>query len=156
MSKDVYAIVNLWTEFMEDHDNIVLKINKKLMPYTLRKKSGTKNFSEFVNKCIKSKNMEIYIAKVDDVSVGYSLIYIKDEIPIFKVKKLGYISDLFVKKEFRKKKISSKLMAVSMAWFRKKGLKHTSIILYADNPYAHTVYKKWGFFDYKIEMRRNL
>jgi hypothetical protein len=31
-----------------------------------------------------------------------------------------------------------------------------SLPVYNDKPDAHAIYKKWGFFDYYIEMRKEL
>ena len=84
------------------------------------------------------------------------MVFIKDNIPIFELKELGYFSDLYVKKQFRKLGISSKLRDEAIKWFKKKKMKYISIALYPDNKFAHSVYKKWGFMDYHIEMRREI
>ena len=77
-------------------------------------------------------------------------------IPIFKTEEFGYISDLYVKKGFRKMKLSSKLYAESKEMVQEKGMKYISIAMYPDNKSAHSIYKHWGFFDYHLDMRRKL
>lgn len=154
--KDVPTIVNLWKEFMTDHDKIVIKENPQLKSYLGRKKTAADNYKKFVQKHIKSKNGTAYIAEVDGVVAGFTLLFVKDEIPIFKVEKIGFGSDLYVKKEFRGLNVSSKLMAQAIKWFKKKRIKCVSLTLYKNNKIAHSIYKKWGFFDYKIEMRRKI
>ncbi|MBI2581144.1 GNAT family N-acetyltransferase [Candidatus Woesearchaeota archaeon] len=154
--KDIPSIAGLWCEFMKEHDKIVLVRNKKLSRYTPRKKNAENNYRSFIKKQLKSGNGAIFLAEAEDTAAGYVFVIIKDEIPVFKLKKIGYISDLYVKKALRGMKISSKLKDEAMKWLKKKGLKHISIGLYVDNEFAHSVYKKWGFFDYKLEMRRKI
>ena len=154
--KDVPSIIKLWKEFRKNHNKIVIKKNPKFKPYLIKRSNAAENFKKFVQKNIRSKNSVVYIAEVNGKLVGYSLIYIKDNIPIFKLEKIGYISDLFVKKEFRNQGISSKFKEEAITWFKKKGIKHISLAVYKNNKFAHSIYKKWGFFDYYIEMRRKV
>ncbi|MAG08015.1 hypothetical protein CMO89_00940 [Candidatus Woesearchaeota archaeon] len=154
--KDISSIVKLWEEFMKDHDKIVLERNERLRLYTPRKKNAADNYRAFITEQLKSRKGAIFFAEVDDNIIGFTLVIIKDEIPVFKIEKIGYISDLFVKKEHRGKGISSQLMDKSIKWLKKNNMNHISIGLYVDNEFAHSVYKKKGFFDYKIEMRREI
>jgi len=154
--KDIPEIVGLWTEFMALHDKIVLGRNKKLGPYIAKRKAASDNYRNFLQEKLKSKKGTVFLAEVDGKPAGFTLVFEKDEIPIFEIKKIGYVSDLFVKEEFRGLGISSKLRDKAINWFKKKGLKHMSIGLYNDNEFAHSVYKRWGFFDYKVEMRRQI
>ena len=41
-------------------------------------------------------------------------------------------------------------------WFRKKGVKTLSIKVYDANKFAHDIYKKWGFKNYHIELRKKI
>ncbi len=154
--KDVPTIVNLWKEFMKYHDEILIKKNKKVKPHLVKKKNAANIFRKFVRKNILSKNSIIFVAEIEGKLVGYSLNYIKDNIPIFNVGRIGYICDLFVKKEFRRMRISTKLKNESIKWFKKKGIKYASITVHNYNELAHSIYKKWGFFDFHIEMRKKI
>ncbi len=154
--KDIPSVVGIWKEFMREHDKIVLKKNEKLRTYTPKKKNAADNYRAFITKQLKGGKGAIFIAEIGGKLAGFTLIIIKDEIPIFKIEKIGYISDLFVKKEHSGKGLGSKLMDESINWFKKNKLKHISVGLYADNENAHLFYKKKGFFDYKFEMRRGI
>jgi len=154
--KDVTKIVDLWKKFIKYPDEIIIKNNKKVRPYFVKKKNAVTLFRKYIQKNILSKDAIIHIAEVDGKPVGYSLSFIKNTIPIFKMKKIGYISDLFVKKEFRGMGISTKLKDEAIKWFKKKGMKHASIMVYTDNKFAHSIYKKWGFFDFHLEMRKKI
>ncbi len=154
--KDVPEIVNLWKKFMKYPDEILIKNNKKLKPYFTKKKNAANMFRKYAQTNILSKDAVIHVAEIKGKLVGYSLSFIKKNIPIFKMKKIGYISDLFVKKEFRGMGISTRLKNEAIKWFKKRGMKHASIKVYKGNNLAHSIYKKWGFFDFHIELRKKI
>src|SRR3989338_2061871 len=94
--RDIPTILILWKEFMNEHDKIVLNKNPKLKPYLMRKNNATGIMKNFVQKNINAKNSVVYIAEVNSKPAGYCLALIKDNIAIFNLSKIGYISDLFV------------------------------------------------------------
>ena len=153
---DVLSIVNLWTEFMKEHDNIVISENPKLEDFQAKDENMEKNYEDFLKSTIESSDGKVFLALDNDEIAGFTLISIKDEIPIYKNKKIGRINDLYVKKGHRGRAISSALKDRSLEWFKSKGINSVSIPMYPDNKHAHSVYKKWGFFDYKVEMRKKI
>ncbi len=153
--KDVPMIVEMWEGFMDEHSVMVRDKELKYKEQDEFAENRGDNYKEFISGFIEKGNGAIFIAEEDE-AVGYCLVFIKDNIPIFKVKKLGYASDLFVKKEFRGKGISSKLVEEALKWFKEKGLKHISLQTYCSNDKARSIYKKMGFFEYKVEMRKKL
>ena len=153
---DVPNLLYLWKEFMEYHDEMLIKQNPRLKPHLIKRKNAEIIFKKFIKKNIRSKNSLVSIAEVNGKPAGYSLIYIKTNIPVFELGKIGHISDLFVKKQYRGMKISSKFKNEGIIWFKKKRIKYISLQVYTDNKFAHSIYKKWGFFDYHIEMRRRI
>lgn len=154
--KDIPTIVNMWKEFMAFYKNTIIKQDPKLKPYLRKKKNIESIFKKFVEKHIHSKNGMVHIAEVDSKPVGYSVTFIKHNFPFFYLKKIGYISEIFVKKKFRGMEISSKLKDKAIKWFREKKIKYISIAVYDDNKLAHSIYKKWGFFDYYTDMRKKI
>jgi GNAT superfamily N-acetyltransferase len=154
--EDVPRIVQLWLEFMKEHDEIIIKENSELSECEIKDGNMGEKYREFLISHIESKDGAVFIAKENNEIVGYCLIFIKDEIPIYKNKKIGCASDLYVKKNFRNQGISSKLGDKSIKWFKEKRIKFVSAPMYPDNRFAHSIFKKWGFFDYKVEMRKKV
>ena len=154
--KDIPDILILWKEFMYEHDRLVLNKNPRLKPYLIRKNNATGIMRNFIQKNIKANNSVVYIAEVKSKPAGYCLALIKDNIAIFNLSKIGYISDLFIKKEYRGKNISSEFKNIVIRWLKDRKIKHISLVVKKDNKFAYSVYKKWGFFDYHIEMRKKL
>ena len=153
---DVDEIVQLWKEFFDEHDNMVISGNTQLAPYMEKKSDADQKFRNFAKKTIRSRNGLILVADDDGKLVGYALSLIKKNIVVFELERYGYISDLFVKKEYRGREISSMFKDESMKWFKQKGLKHASIMVQFQNRRAHEIYRKWGFHDLHIELRRKI
>ncbi|MBW2976781.1 GNAT family N-acetyltransferase [Candidatus Woesearchaeota archaeon] len=153
---DIPKIVDLWIEFMKEHDNIIFNENPGLKEFEIKDKNIDKSYWEFLKFHIESPDGAVFIAKENKEIAGYTLIFIKDEIPIYKNKKIGYISDLFVKKDFRSRALSSKLRDESIKWFEGKGIEFIALSMYPSNKLAHSIYKGWGFIDYKMEMRKKI
>ncbi len=149
--KDVASVLELWKELFLYHKK--LPKNNKLKIYQKLKEGAENIFARWVKENIKSRNGVVFVAEDSDKIVGYCLIHIKPNVPVFKIKKLGYISDLYVKEDYRNKGVGSKFHKECFKWFRKKGLRHISLLVDAKNPAAHEFYKKHGFSDLYIEMR---
>jgi ribosomal protein S18 acetylase RimI-like enzyme len=154
--KEVLAIVMLWKEFVKEHGQLIVSIEQKIKPYIELKKDAHKNFGSYLKKCIYSKNALVLVVVDKEKVVGYSLNLIRMNIPVFKVEKLGYFSDLYIKKEYRRKGFASKFKEETIKWFKSKGIKHASIMVWPQNKFAYKIYKKWGFIDQHLEMRLKL
>lgn len=153
---EVPGVGRLWVEFRKDHDSIVTAGNRNFESYIIYKKGAEKMFEKLVRKTIHSKNGSVMVAEEDGKLVGYTLFFAKKGTPIFRNEVFGYISDLFVKKDFRGRGISSLFKEEATRFFRKKGIKHMSLMVFATNGNAHGVYSRWGFQDYHIEMRKEI
>ena len=155
-ASNIPKIVDLWVEFMAEHDSLIIAADPKLKDFETKEKDIEPLYENFLRLNFESKKGTVFIAESGKSLVGYILVFIKDELPIYENKKVGYISDLYVKEQFRHKGISTQLVDKAMGWFKQKKLKFAAIPLYAANKHAYQIYKKYGFMDYKLEMRRKV
>jgi GNAT superfamily N-acetyltransferase len=153
---DAPEILGMWKEFMKYHTEDLVKKDKRLIPHLEKKKDAPEIFLKYAKRCIKSRNSVIYVAEEKDKLIALSLLEIKKTIPIFRIEKVGHFGVLFVKKEYRGKGISSRFKDEAIKWFRKKDIKYLSLMVYPGNEHARSIYKKWGFFDFHVEMRRKI
>lgn len=75
---------------------------------------------------------------------------------MFSIKKLGYISDLFIDEKYRRKGVSSEFQKRAFKWFKTKGIKYAEIAVYPANKKAVNIYRKWGFNDFHLILRKKL
>ena len=130
---------------------------KKIDPtYYDISKYAKKRFVEFAKKKIKNRNSILLVATVDDKIVGYILGWVKERPPVFKLKRVGYISDCFMIKEFRWKGIGEKLVQRMLAWFKTKKLNYAELVVTSRNKLGLTVWKDLGFKEYRKIMRRKI
>jgi GNAT superfamily N-acetyltransferase len=154
--KDIDILVKMWKEFMKLHDEAMIAKNPKIKPYVKLRKDAPELFRKFSSQQIKSEKGLVLIAEVNGKPAGYVLSLIKSNIPVYELSELGYISDMYVKKEYQGLGLSSKLKDETVKWFKEKKIKHMSLRVYYDNDHARQVYEKWGFFNHSIEMCREI
>ncbi len=122
----------------------------------LEKRTGFgKLWKNFVLKHIRDGIGLLLVAETEGKLVGYSWNFIRKRGVLFGVDN-GNIADIYVLPKYRGKGISTKLRDAGYRWFRSKKLKYASIFLVTSNKKPHEIYKRWGYKDYALEMRRKL
>ncbi len=130
---------------------------KKIDPtYYSISKYARKRFVEFAKKKIRDRSSRLLVAIVDGKIVGYILGWVKERPPVFKLRKVGCISDFFVIEEFRRRGIGEKLVQRMLAWFMNKKLNHVELVVTSRNKLGLTVWEKLGFKEYRKIMRRKI
>jgi len=119
-------------------------------------KDARERFIEFAKKKIENRNSKLFVAIIDGKIVGYILGWIKERPPVFKLKKVGYISDCFVIEKFRGEGIGEKLAQRMLAWFKIKKLNYAELVVTSRNKLGFTVWKNLGFEEYRKIMRRKM
>ena len=153
---DLDELVNLWNEFIITSNAILVRKNPELKPYLALKKDFLKLIKKWLVKTIRSRNSLVTLVEDKNRIVGVCVTKINKNNPIMRLEKLGYINDIYVKKEYRGTGISSKFKNEALTWLKNKGIKHISLSVDFSNEHARKVYKNWGFIDYSIDKRRKI
>jgi GNAT superfamily N-acetyltransferase len=151
---DIDALAALWNGLMLHHVKLYGR-DKRAENHELRRDAESV-WRRYALKQMRSRNGLVLIAEDSGKPAGYSLNLIKPNIPVFRIRKLGHIADLYLEPGYRGKGIGKLLRDEAVRWFRKKGIKHASIAVHALNPASWKIYRKWGFSDYHVEMRLRL
>jgi GNAT superfamily N-acetyltransferase len=151
---DIPVLKALWSELAEHHER--LAEGRDLAIYLPRRSEGERRFTSAVRKNIGSKNGVIFLAHFGDSAAGYAMILIRPSPFNSLVARFGFIDHLLVAKAFRARGISSALYREALAWFRRKGIRHLSLTVMDGNAEPQAIYRKWGFFPFVIEMRKDL
>jgi ribosomal protein S18 acetylase RimI-like enzyme len=68
----------------------------------------------------------------------------------------GTIDNLFVEKEYRGNSAAKKLIEGVISWFKEKKVDVMTLHIYPSNSKAKSLYKKFGFKEYTLNMNRRL
>jgi GNAT superfamily N-acetyltransferase len=158
--KDLDELIKVWVKFMKVHDTVVIKKNPKLKEHLSMKHDSKDKWIKFAKRMIYSKRGLLLVVEESNGKnkkiLGYSLTFIKKNIKIYKIEKIGYISDMYVEPKYQGKGLSSKLSEETFKWLKSKGIKHVELTVFSDNIKAHSIYKHWKFFDYSVNMRMKI
>jgi len=131
----------------------LLKRHYAFDPYFAPSKNVNEVYRKFFKGCIYSKNRLILVAEENNKIIGYAVGKICSRPPVFKIRKFGQISDVFVKKNFRKLGIAKQFLQELKKWFRSKNLKHIELSVHKKNEVGKKAWTKYGLEDSMIKKR---
>jgi ribosomal protein S18 acetylase RimI-like enzyme len=138
-------VANLWEKLATHHadlsgDFALAWDSKRRWSKYLREK-----FSEISTKLI--------VAEEEGEIVGFMFCMLSPNVPVYKERKLGVISDAYVEVERRKKGVANKMFDVALKWFKKNKVKTIELRVATINPEAQAVWKSLGFTPFMIYER---
>ena len=147
-SDDLQAIASLWRGLARYHEPKSTYF--ELAPGAERK------FASYVRRSMKRKDVAVFVAQKNSKLVGYLIAKIKEEKPVFKLRKRGTITELFVEKGYRRRGVGRKLVKKALAWFRNRNLQFAELSVYVKNISGKIAWKRMGFEEHMTVMRRKL
>jgi ribosomal protein S18 acetylase RimI-like enzyme len=114
------------------------------------------DYFRYLKKDLKYINRGLFIAIEDGKIVGMILGQYFDPLPISKYKRKGYLSNLFIRKEFRKKGIAKKLIEKSLDWLKRNKTEHVTLEIHVDNKKVIDLYHRMGFKDYTLKLSKKI
>src|SRR5512146_458463 len=82
---------------------------------------------DYFSRWLNDENGRTFIALVENRIAGYITVYVREQAPFWKVKKVGDISGLMVHKDFRRQGIAGQLLARARAFFAGHGVKYFTL-----------------------------
>lgn len=101
-------------------------------------------FCAYLKKIINDDNFLILVADTDDIISGYIMGWLELRPPIYRKRRLGYISNFFVDKKVRGSGIGFKLYKRIEKWFRNKGVHFIEIRASTANKNALEKFYRYG------------
>ena len=143
--KDITQITNYGLELLKYHQGIDL--------YFTPDKNAKEFYQKLFKKFIYSKNSNLLVAEDCGKIIGYALGGIHPRMPIFKIKRIGSINDIFIIKKFRKTGISKLFLIEMKKWFKNKKIKYIELSVHIENKIGKKVWLRYGFEDYMLKQR---
>lgn len=135
--RDIDSLVNLWGELSRYHKNFI----DYLSPRDEWDKQIRRLFISDLNK----KNTIILISRDWNMATGFIRGELKMPEKIFKKRTIGYISDFYIKEEYRGTDLAQNFMSEIIKWFKSKGADDLRLNVNSENIRAIRFYEKCGF-----------
>ena len=146
---DLDAIVALWKEFMKHQTGIDPRLKVRA--------DGEPHFRTWAAEALSSPQRTIFVAQSPSGElVGYTLVIIASNPPVFEPAEYGYIQDAFVLESFRGKGIGWKLTQAALAWFKEQGLAHVMLHVLDKNERGIAFWRQAGFDSFLHNRRLEL
>ena len=133
-------ILDIWKEFMDFHED--------LDPFFTRKEDAHISFSTHLHDSLQSEDIQILVAVGKGKVIAYSIAEIHQHAPVLEKRTYGFISDLAVRPDYRRKGTGALLLSEMLAWFKSKGLSRIEVNVVVKNMVALSFWKKHGFQEY--------
>jgi len=106
---------------------------------------GKAKWSKYLRQKFSEISTKLIVAETDGELIGFMLCLLSPNPPIYKEKKLGVISDVYVKERWRRKGIAMKMFDVAVKWFAKNRARSVQLNVAAPNLEGRAVWRSLGF-----------
>ncbi|MBY9000791.1 MAG: GNAT family N-acetyltransferase [Candidatus Heimdallarchaeota archaeon] len=146
---DLVEISKIWKQVIETHAEFDIT-------FTLDKE-GISNFQLMIAKALTDPQQVLYVARKGTEIIGFLYGFTKKYYGIFQTRLTAHVSDLAIKKEYRRNKIGSILMATFEKEFAKsQNVDDISLNVHIQNQQGLTFYDKLGYEKSLVTMRKRL
>ena len=141
----------------EDIDDIA-EMQKQMNDYHLKFdtdfyqpiKNAAHELSAYLRKKLDDKNFNLLIAEQDGNAIGYVMGWLEERPPIYEKRRTAYLSNIFVKEEFRNSGAGNKLYQEMEKWYLSHQIDFIEIKADARNSDTIAKFRKNGFEDLSI------
>jgi ribosomal protein S18 acetylase RimI-like enzyme len=96
------------------------------------------------------------VAEEDGRIVGFMLCLLEPNVPVYRERKIGVISDVYVEEERRRKGLAKRMFDFAAKWFEKNKVRTVRLNVAADNLEARAAWRMLGFEPFMIDQRLDL
>ncbi|MBD3210766.1 GNAT family N-acetyltransferase [Candidatus Micrarchaeota archaeon] len=144
--RDLDRLCELGYKLLKHH----MKFRKYYTPVSEGKKR-TRMQKKYYKEHIKKRSCLFLVLEQDDNAVGYSIAKIEKSPPVLNEKEYGNFAEIYVDRGYRNKGWGRKLLEKSLGWFRRRGVKRSTVKYDAKNPEGERFYRTAGFRPFQNE-----
>jgi ribosomal protein S18 acetylase RimI-like enzyme len=146
---DAEGLARLYLQFWKAHRDAdpLLK---------LAERPTLKNQKEQARKDIARKGTHLFVSVEDGRILGYIELLIKNNDPLFRVRRYGYLNSCVVDEKHRRKGIAQKLTEHGLDSLKARGIRHVKTNVYRSNRAALRTWVKLGFKEISKHMTKKL
>lgn len=145
---DVDGISALWEEFAQLREGMTKSkiLNEDAADY----------FFGYATGLVQRKDTLTLVAEDGGRIVGYLIAAKQRRPPIYHHTRVAYLSDAYVADSHRQQGILKQFVDELMAWCKREGITAVDVQIFKSNELAQEIYKKMGFHEYRVLMRREV
>ncbi|MGD8243827.1 MAG: GNAT family N-acetyltransferase [Anaerolineae bacterium] len=140
---DLPQMLRLWREMMDFHAECDRRFRPGSSPEA--EQAWTKHLREDI---WPSDRWCALVAEVDGRLVGQILGELRETLPVFEAVKFGYVTDIVVDPQARRRRIGEALFQALKAWFAQRGTSHLRLQVAHHNPASQAFWREMGCTDY--------
>ena len=137
---------------LQEFEQGIIKVERPLDPFL---KSGRIYYYN-IEELITAEDVNLLVAVSNNEIIGSGYVRIEKSSEYHKNKKNGYVGFIYVKPEFRGKRISTIILESLKYWAKKRGLNELRLDVYHNNTSAIKSYERFGFNKSMINMRMEI
>jgi ribosomal protein S18 acetylase RimI-like enzyme len=99
---------------------------------------------DYFSRFLDNENAKAFVALAEDRILGYITVHVREQASYWKVKKVGDISGLMVRKDHRRRGIASQLLAHARAFFAEHEVRYFTLFTAVNNQAAIAFYERNG------------
>jgi GNAT superfamily N-acetyltransferase len=141
--QDADAIVPLWREMMEVHQDVEPAI------WTMSE-DADQNWRKFLETRFDNPESTVLVAEHEGCLIGYLIANRMNIPPVFAAPPTGGIMDCAVTQSQRRRGIGELLVKAALHWFRSQGIEMVHVGYASNNPMSSTFWVKMGFQPFRI------
>ena len=115
-----------------------------------------RNLEEEIEGWLSEPDILVFLAEENGKAVGYIRISVEPAPAYLDEKKIGIVDDVFILESSRRQGVAKLLYAKAEEWFFKKGVHSIELNVDCKNEKAVEFWKKHGFGERKLRMRKIL
>ncbi|HJY64987.1 MAG TPA: GNAT family N-acetyltransferase [Ignavibacteria bacterium] len=140
----------------EEQKNFISYHNKFDKDYYSGSKQQVKEISAYLKKRTDNSNFRVFVANKNKKIIGYVMGWIDKRPPIYKKRRVGYLSNIFVKKNYRDQGLGKILYFKMEEWFLNKKVDFIEIKADCRNLDTVQKFRKYGFKDLSITFYKKI
>ena len=137
LPEDVVAISRMWLKFMD--------YNSKFDQSFQVKSKIVGRFARELQQRLDDPNYRLAVAEIGDELAGYCLSYVSRKPYFFRLGKFGFVGDLFIREEYRRRGYGKLLVDDAHAFFKRKKVSQIELLVAQSNVNTIKFWEKLGY-----------
>jgi ribosomal protein S18 acetylase RimI-like enzyme len=140
---DLQDMLRLWREMMDFHAHVEPRFNPRPSP------DGERAWETHLLETVwDSDSWCVFVAEEDGHLIGQIMGDLRKAVPVFEPDGYGYVTDIVVEPQARRRGVGEALFHALKDWFRERGASHVELQVAHNNPASQSFWRAIGCTDY--------